>query len=158
MNTIKDLRLETLHIKHFLDFHKLTSSPKIADNMYFSCCNTLKDSKIVFDTYYQAVSFALTHYTRCIGVFSFKPCKDSHEMELSTMLLPEYWGKGYMSAIMKSMLPFAFSTFNIHTLHAYTVSSNLACIQLLENNHFKCIETFIEESIEVKHYIYKIAS
>lgn len=48
-----------------------------------------------------------------------------------------YAGQGYMTAAVRTMLPFAFSTLRLHRIEAACIPANKASISLLEKNGFQ---------------------
>jgi RimJ/RimL family protein N-acetyltransferase len=53
------------------------------------------------------------------------------EWEFGYHFLKEYWGKGYATEALKTIIPYIFTNFNIHRLVAFTNSNNKESIALL---------------------------
>jgi ribosomal-protein-alanine N-acetyltransferase len=52
-------------------------------------------------------------------------------------LLPEYWGKGYMSEALPKAIEFAFDTMNLHRICAITYTENTSSMKLLARMGFQ---------------------
>lgn len=72
-----------------------------------------------------------------IGYFGFwRFFRHNCRAEIGYALHPDYWGKGYMSETLKTMLPFAFEEFGLHSIAANVNTKNESSIRLLEKNGF----------------------
>jgi ribosomal-protein-alanine N-acetyltransferase len=72
-----------------------------------------------------------------IGYFGFwRFFRDNCRGEIGYALHPNYWGKGYMDETLKTMLPFAFEVFGLHSIAANVNTKNINSIRLLEKNGF----------------------
>lgn len=72
-----------------------------------------------------------------IGYFSFwRFFRCNCRGEIGYALHPKYWGKGYMDETIKTMLPFAFEQFGLHSILANVNPNNTNSIRLLEKNGF----------------------
>lgn len=67
-----------------------------------------------------------------IGLISLDPHVDGLGKEISYQILPNWWGKGYASESVKSVLEFAFDKINLDVVVAETQSANLQSCKLLE--------------------------
>jgi ribosomal-protein-alanine N-acetyltransferase len=48
-----------------------------------------------------------------------------------------YARRGYMTAAVKAVIPFAFGTLKLHRIEAACIPTNVASVRLLEKNGFK---------------------
>jgi len=72
-----------------------------------------------------------------IGYFGFwRLFRQNCRAEIGYALHPNHWGKGYMDETMKTMLPFAFEQFGLHSIAANVNPKNANSIRLLEKNNF----------------------
>ncbi len=60
----------------------------------------------------------------------------NNRVEIGYDLLPEYWGKGYMSEALPVALNFAFNDMEIHRVYATTYVANLRSQKVLERLGF----------------------
>lgn len=72
-----------------------------------------------------------------IGYFGFwRFFRHNCRGEIGYALHPNFWGKGYMNETIKTMLPFAFEVFGLHSIAANVNPQNTSSIRLLEKNNF----------------------
>lgn len=67
---------------------------------------------------------------------------DFTEAEIEYMLMPDYWGKGYGSEIVRNLLKKAEETKSIHKVIAITDHNNLVSKKILFNNGFVSCKIF----------------
>lgn len=67
---------------------------------------------------------------------------DFTEAEIEYMLMPDYWGKGYGSEIVRNLLKKAEETKVIHKVIAITDPNNLVSKKILFNNGFVSCKIF----------------
>lgn len=77
-----------------------------------------------------------------IGLGAMTINNDFTEAEVEYMLLPDYWGKGYGSEIVKELLKKAEKINSIHKVTAITDPNNLASKKILSNNGFVSCKIF----------------
>lgn len=82
---------------------------------------------------------------KCIGIMGFYRTQPEHfRSELGYMILPEYWGKGYVTEAVKTLLDFAFNTLNFHSIEAVIDSRHTVSERVLQKNGFTKEAHFIE--------------
>jgi ribosomal-protein-alanine N-acetyltransferase len=82
---------------------------------------------------------------KCIGIMGFYRTQPEHfRSELGYMLLPEYWGKGYVTEAVTTLLNFAFNTLNFHSIEAVIDSRHKASERVLQKNGFTKEAHFVE--------------
>ena len=69
-----------------------------------------------------------------------------HTAELGYWLGDSYWGKGYMTEVVKAVIPYAFETFGLHRLEACQFGWNGASGKVLEKAGFR-LEGCLREAI-----------
>ncbi len=77
-----------------------------------------------------------------IGLGAITLNNDSAEAEIEYMLMPDYWGKGYGSEIVRNLLKKAEETNSIHKVIAITDPNNLISKKILHNNGFVSSKIF----------------
>ncbi len=85
-----------------------------------------------------------------MGLVCITKYHDQLHYEVSYELLPNFWGDGYGTEIIKKILDHGFNTLGLQEIYAETQKKNLASIRLLEKvgMQFKShIERFGEEQI-----------
>jgi len=70
--------------------------------------------------------------TACL--WNFNETKDKGEIGYE--LLPEYWGKGYISEVVAKLVDFGFNTLKLASITAVTHPENIASVKLLLKNGF----------------------
>lgn len=82
----------------------------------------------------------------CIGIMGFYRTEPEHyKTELGYMLLPEYWGKGYVTEGVKRLLDFAFNTLQFHSIKAVIDSRHKASERVLQKSSFRKEAHHIED-------------
>lgn len=67
-----------------------------------------------------------------IGTMGFHKIYTQHyRAEIGYMMLPEFWGNGYMSEVMEAVLKYAFETLKLHSIEAVVEPNNEKSIALL---------------------------
>jgi ribosomal-protein-alanine N-acetyltransferase len=85
-----------------------------------------------------------------IGLVSITLYHDGIHYEISYELLPDFWGKGYGTEIMKKVLNFGFKDLQFDELYAETQMKNAASVRLLEKigmKHIDTLQRFGEEQV-----------
>lgn len=77
----------------------------------------------------------------------YRGLKDG-EGELGCILLPKYYGKGYMTDAMKLAIDYGLNTMSLKRIWAATSQQNIKAIQLLERLNFKKIADLDDNEIE----------
>lgn len=82
---------------------------------------------------------------KCIGIMGFYRTQPEHfRSELGYMILPQYWGKGYVTEAVTTLLNFAFHTLNFHSIEAVIDSRHKASERVLQKNGFTKEAHFVE--------------
>ncbi|GAA0614668.1 GNAT family N-acetyltransferase [Virgibacillus siamensis] len=89
-----------------------------------------------------------------IGLISIGLHHDSNEVELSYQLLPDWWGRGYATEAVQSIIQFAFDELNLSRLVAETQTANTPSCRLLERAGMKFEKKVIR--FEAEQAIYYI--
>jgi len=75
---------------------------------------------------------------KCIGIMGFYRTQPEHfRTELGYMILPEHWGKGYVTEAVKTLLNFAFNTLNFHSIEAVIDARHTASERVLKKVGFE---------------------
>lgn len=82
---------------------------------------------------------------KCIGIMGFHKSQPEHfRSELGYMIRQEYWGKGYVTEAVKTLLDFAFNTLNFHSIEAVIDSRHTVSERVLQKNGFTKEAHFVE--------------
>lgn len=86
--------------------------------------------------------------------------KRNNKVEIGCDLLPEYWGKGYMSEALSKALDFAFREMKVNRISAHVHVKNTRSMKLLEKLGFKK-EGILREEYFFRgkyhdHYLYSL--
>jgi ribosomal-protein-alanine N-acetyltransferase len=74
---------------------------------------------------------------KCIGIIGFYRTQPEHyRTEIGYMIIPEHWGKGYVTEAVKTLLDFAFNTLDFHTIEAVIDSRHASSERVLIKNGF----------------------
>jgi len=72
-----------------------------------------------------------------IGLVEIREIEREHsQAELSFWLAQEFWGRGYMSEVIKTIVQYAFKELGLNRLYAYHMLRNPATGKVLEKNGF----------------------
>lgn len=83
---------------------------------------------------------------KCIGIMGFyRTQPENYRTELGYMILPEYWGKGYVTEAVKTLLNYAFNTLNFHSIEAVIDSRHIASEKVLIKNGLRKEAHFVED-------------
>ncbi|MDK2772208.1 MAG: GNAT family N-acetyltransferase [Flavobacterium sp.] len=83
---------------------------------------------------------------KCIGIIGFyRTQPENFRTELGYMIMPEYWGKGYITEAVKRLLHFAFENLNFHSIEAVIDSRHIASEKVLIKNGFRKEAHFVED-------------
>ena len=77
-----------------------------------------------------------------IGIGAITINNDFSEAEIEYMLIPDYWGKGYGSEIVRNLLKKSEETKRIHKVIAITDPNNFVSKKILFNNGFVSSKIF----------------
>ena len=61
----------------------------------------------------------------------------NQKAEIGFWLLPESWGKGYMTEAMPAICNYAFNNMNIHRIEGFVESNNAGCKKALAKLSFE---------------------
>lgn len=91
-----------------------------------------------------------------MGFYRTQP--ENHRTEIGYMVLPEFEGKGYVTEAINTMLEYAFTVQNFHSIDAVIDPENIGSARVLEKNgfvkeaHFKENEFYNGIFIDSVHY------
>jgi ribosomal-protein-alanine N-acetyltransferase len=91
-----------------------------------------------------------------MGFYRTQP--ENHRTEIGYMVLPEFEGKGFVTEAINTMLEYAFSVQNFHSIDAVIDPENIGSARVLEKNgfvkeaHFKENEFYNGIFIDSVHY------
>lgn len=92
--------------------------------------------------------FGIYNDNTFIGCCSLIPQNDVYRLnvEIGYWIGEPYWGKGYATATVKTLLDYAFQKLDVHRVYAYIFEYNTASMRVLEKAGFEK-EAIIKSSI-----------
>lgn len=86
---------------------------------------------------------------KVIGYFGYwRLIREHCRAEIGFALIPEFWGKGYMTETLEAMIKFGFNSFKLHSIEANVNPANENSKKLLEKLGFK------QEAYFRENYLY----
>ncbi len=74
---------------------------------------------------------------KCIGLMGFYRTQPEHyRTELGYMLAPEHWGKGYATEAINTLVDYAFTTLQFHSIEAVIDARHIASERVLQKSGF----------------------
>ncbi|MFY7864181.1 GNAT family N-acetyltransferase [Roseateles sp.] len=87
-----------------------------------------------------------------LGIVVLDRHHELEDLEVSYLLLPEYWGQGHASAAVRQVMVHAFGSLGLRRLVAETQSANAASVRLLERLGFQLLCTAVRFGAEQSIY------
>lgn len=131
----------------------MTYMPEIKSNSLDDSYRTLYDaileSKLIHrNKYFFAIEDkAADIYIGEIGYTTLLESIDGKVVNLGYFILPQHWGKGYVTEAVRMIIDYMFETQNIIKICAGCVADNVASIQVMEK------AGMVQESHLVKHMV-----
>lgn len=63
--------------------------------------------------------------------------REHKKAELGFWLLPDYWGRGYVSEALEEVLSYAFTKQQLHRIEAFVETENISSQKALQKAHFQ---------------------
>jgi ribosomal-protein-alanine N-acetyltransferase len=82
----------------------------------------------------------------------FEISKESNKAEIGYGLLPEYWGNGIMSEVVKKLIDFGFNEMKLHKIYGRITPGHNASIRVLEKFGFKKEGEFKDDEFAQNKY------
>ena len=67
-----------------------------------------------------------------IGIITLTPHHDGEDIEISYLLLPEWWGQGYGTEAVRAIIDHGLNNLNLPRIVAETQTANTASVRLLK--------------------------
>ena len=93
-----------------------------------------------------------------LGLADVSPHHDPANKELSYQFLPQYWGHGYASETLASILDYCGSVLGIHRIVSETQSANTRSCKLLENLGYILADSFERFGAQQNLYVFEYNS
>ena len=90
-----------------------------------------------------------------IGLVSLEPHHDGINLEISYQLLPNWWGKGYATEVVQTIINYSFNKLNLPKVLAETQTANKTSCMLLERIGMELERTIIRFGAEQGIYSIK---
>lgn len=74
---------------------------------------------------------------KIIGTIGYNKVIENHKGRIGYDLLPEYWGKGYMTELLERIIKYGFENYTIERIEAEVMLGNVGSEKLLEKVGFK---------------------
>jgi ribosomal-protein-alanine N-acetyltransferase len=154
--------INTIKKSDYVDIKSLYGNEKVRN--YLGGIRSDNSIKEVFadmlnsgnDSYYWVVREK--HTNNFIGLVSLDPHHDGVYLELSYQFLPECWGKGYATEVVRLLINYALNELKLSKVIAETQTANKSSCRLLERNGMKFERTITrfgaEQAIYSIHKIY----
>ncbi len=92
----------------------------------------------------------LTNTASFIGAAGFYNLSGEHKKaELGFWLLPDYWGKGFITEALEAIIPYAFGHLQLHRIEAYVETENSGSCRALLKQQFRLEGTM--QDCEIKN-------
>lgn len=78
-----------------------------------------------------------------LGIVTLHPHHDKTDSEVSFLLLPEHWGRGYATQAVRSALDHAFQVLTLDRVVAETQIENFASIRVLERTGMSLLRNVV---------------
>ncbi len=115
----------------YMDKYKMESVE--ASKKYIESCNEYYKKREAIE--WKIIDKNTNQYIGNIGFW--KIIAEHCRGEIGYSLNPKYWGSGYMSESLKTIIRFGFSELNLHSVEANVNPKNANSIKLLEHVGFK---------------------
>jgi len=79
--------------------------------------------------------------------------KEHRKAEIGFWLLPEHWGKGYMSEVMPVILDYSFDGLGLHRIEGFVESENENCKRAMKRLNFTLEGTMVDSEIKNGEFI-----
>ena len=94
--------------------------------------------------------------TSFVGTIDLSKHHDSSDLEVSYMLLPQFWGKGFGTEVLSGVIDFGFSELKLPIIVAETQTANKASCAILEKVGMKLRKTL--QRFGEEQALYEIAA
>jgi ribosomal-protein-alanine N-acetyltransferase len=101
-----------------------------------------------------AIRLSLSVPTSLLGVVVLDRHHDLEDFEVSYLLLPEHWGRGYATAAVRQVLAYAFDVAGHRRVLAETQTANTTSIRLLERLGFRHLRQVMRFGAEQSIYVF----
>ena len=136
------------------DFYALRSNPKVLSYLDRHPEHSVKEVFSIIDNIDMDIRsnksifwvICLKENNKMIGTISFwKTDPYHHRSEVGYLLMPEFWGRGYMDEALKRIIRYAWDEMKLHSIEANINPLNMASKNVLLKNGFK-VEGYFHES------------
>lgn len=102
------------------------------------------------------LTYKMVQDKHLVGLISYGPLpSDKSKKEISYVIDPVLWGKGYASEAVKVFLPWLKERLHIEEVYAEAMPENMASVKILEKNGFTKQGEFICEEMKIPKFLYK---
>ena len=147
------------------DFHTLQSDPRVYTFVGRPCNDKVEQSRAELELIIREYENPASH--RIIGgVFQMETgvfvgtcaiyLNREGEYELGYRILPDYWGMGYASEIIRPLIHFGFCELGLTALCAYVFDDHATSIKILEKGGMRLDRRFYNEEFNRMDRYYSI--
>ena len=142
--------------------YQIRSNPKVMEYMDNISLKSIEEAKFLIKSFkydfkqQKGISWAITdkQTNLLIGSFAFwRMVKQHCRAEIGYSLLPEYWGKGFMTETFETLIEFGFGKMHLHSIEANVNPQNQNSIKMLERIGFKKEAYFRENYFYLDKFI-----
>ncbi|MEJ2505762.1 MAG: GNAT family N-acetyltransferase [Ignavibacteriaceae bacterium] len=142
----KRLFFRRMNLSYAKDIHQIRSNDDVMKFMDVTRTKSVNDAKRLIRNVREdyknekGVSWAVIHKNskRFIGYAGFWRMQPQHcRGEIGYALKPEYWGKGFMTETLKTIIDFGFHKMNLHSIEANVNPKNQKSKKLLKRLGFR---------------------
>jgi [ribosomal protein S5]-alanine N-acetyltransferase len=158
----EQIYFKALSIEDVQEIHDYASDIEVSRFIGWNLMNTLHETRELIEIMLKRESEGTHLYasivlksTRAIVgtamIFNFD--HEANQAEIGYVFHKNHWGKGYGTEAVALMNDFAFTSLNLHKLHASVVDANIGSARILEKNGYK-LEGRLKDHyfIEDKYY------
>ena len=90
-----------------------------------------------------------------LGVINLTPIPETDQVQIGWLIKTEFRGLGYAYEAAKSALDFGIKKTNFNPIYGVFEAENVASEKILEKLDFKFHESFMEDEVLIKKYIFQ---
>lgn len=158
----ENIYFKALSIEDVQEIHDYASDKDVSRFIGWNLMNTLNETRELIEIMIKRESEGTHLYASIVQkstqtiigtamIFNFD--HEANQAEVGYVFHKDHWGKGYGTEIVTLMSEFAFTTLNLHKLHASVVDANIGSARILEKNEYE-LEGRLKDHyfIEDKYY------
>ena len=140
------INFKALSLDEAEEIHNFASDKEVSQFIGWNLMNTMDETRDHIEVMLEReskgthlyASIELKSNQAIIGtamIFNFD--QEANQAEIGYVFHKHYWGKGYGSESVALMSDFAFTSLNLHKIHASVVDANIGSARILEKNKYE---------------------